>query len=712
MTSDGSTLHILTPVESPHDIVERIVEKDWGTGETIVLDLSVGNLGHPSPLREHGTEYERQIDGFRWIDGQSFAATVGDTSRETYVDWVSEIADQPLSGGKSIKEWFTYRGKVSLWWYTTMSEKDFEGHPFRWMFYMFAVIGQVSSRESPTFSEVHIWSGTEYVGDALKQQFANEGVHARVHSVEGRGERWSDGRFTSEEDRSRATLLTRVADGIKKLLVRIKILGRSLLFWSSLRELRSKSPLSSGQDRPLFLIHSQSPNSLRAREVYDAVDEDVDYLDHYFGDMPFRLHRAGMNVAYLPAVTQFNHEDWIDKTDGYPLGSALPWMTVSVSQTAGLLFQQIKWLFYFYWLFGVQKVHERWTYEGIPLGRPLFEEYWELCVRGEGMMKMKEVERYRTACKALSPEAVLYRGEFYRWGRTISAGADGHTTRIGVQHGILNREHTVYQFRRRDLPVESDGPCDHVHNCPAPDRFVGFGTYVKEQFERWGGYRADRVVPIGGVRHDSLVRTFRRELSSSSLRFQLDLPEDQSVVLVCTGLSQQAGLYFDMVADGLKQTSHEAFVAVKLHHFHGGEAHVHRTAERRGIKDYSIFREHIYRLLDCADVLVAGTSTLAIEAHLLDTPVVSIVGHPNYELYPFTDEGIAQTVCTHDQMATALQRALDRPSGHVAEPGTRNPLLRRHLHNEDASACRRLAEWLRNEHAQKIRQAKKVDTDE
>jgi hypothetical protein len=697
MPQDRSSLHIITPVEHPEEVLEQIAEWGGEADDLVVLDLSVGTLIHPSSLRERGTELSNARDDLRWVDGQKFAAELGDSTRETYLEWLSEIADRPLLGGASIKEWFTYRGELSLWWFTPMGCKNWETHPYRWMFYMMAAVDRVLSRAPESFGDAHVWTGRPAAGRALEDKLSQWGVSAHIRPVAGRGDTWSDPTDRPEGKNHRIDG-RRMLEAAQKLIEHTKILIRQLTFsWTTLRNAQKSGSPRSEEDDPLVLVHSQFPRSWRPREGHDAVSTDVRFLDHYFGDAPFRWRRMGMEVAWLPTVRWSNYDEWVEKRAGPSLGSALPWMTVDVGQVAGLLFHQVKWAIVFLFVFAVKRIQKEWRYEGVRMGTPLFDEFWDLCIRGEGMMGMLKVERYRSACSALRPDAVLYRDEFYKSGRLVSAGTGQTTHRVGVQHGILNREHTTYQFRSEDLPTEVDSGNDRIHSCPVPDRLLGFGEYVREQFGRWDGYNSDRVIPVGSLRHDSLAETVFGEESSllESANLEFGLPQDEPVVLVCPGRSHETGLYFEMVLDGLEETSHGALTAVKVHQFHGGEESVHRIAQRRGVTNYSVLRSGVYRLLARADVLVVGTSTLAVESLLLGTPVVSIVAHPEYELYPFTQENIAWTVSAGGRMGSALQQALECQGGPPSDRSERRERLRRHLHNGDANACGRVNTWLR-----------------
>jgi hypothetical protein len=295
---------------------------------------------------------------------------------------------------------------------------------------------------------------------------------------------------------------------------------------------------------------------------------------------------------------------------------------------------------------------------------------------------------------------VVYRDEVFHSGRQLTAGMSGRTRLIGIQHGIIHREMTSYCFDSRDVPERPEGD-DHVRYCPVPEVFAAFGEHIRELFRYWGGYAPERVVPVGGARHDVLVRTLTAPAEVESdlgarLRSRLDLPQARPVVLLCTRDAGEAGRWFDLVVQGIEAADMDALVAVKTHQYHGGEDDIRAVAARRFFESYRIFTGDTYPLIACADVVVSGPSTIILEAYLLDTPAISITGSQRYELYPYAAEGIGQVVSSPAAMADALRSAL-QDGGAAAESFRRQRRLicERHLWNHDAGGGARIATLLR-----------------
>ena len=156
-------VHVIGPVQEPLDAVRNIL-KEVEPGSTVV-DLSAGQFISLAGLHEEAKRKGLDVEKVKWIDGHDFTDSYGEVSRKEYVRWLSEQANEPLFGGKSIKEAFVYREEVALWWFGEMSVKQPEQHPYRWLFFMIFVLQDV--REHVAGATWHLWVPDERTGTAL-----------------------------------------------------------------------------------------------------------------------------------------------------------------------------------------------------------------------------------------------------------------------------------------------------------------------------------------------------------------------------------------------------------------------------------------------------------------------------------------------------------------------------------------------------------------
>jgi hypothetical protein len=677
----NDVVHLIERTSSPTQVYGEIREQ--APPYCTILDLSAGSISGLSRLDDE--QIGGRDPGHRWLSAADFVADLGPRSQTQYIEWLSEVGNRPLLAGRSVKEWFTYDGEVSLWWFTRAAEKHSLGHPYRWLFFCFGVIDHLlRSGAVDAEAEWHLWVPDEPTGRALRAAIGDRGtvvIHADPAAVRPR----------------RRTFVSHA------LLGPVWQVAQALRSARGQRRARRASDAFSGpsEGRRRILVSTLFPKSWRELPESERFREDVAITDMYFGALPWRLQEQGLSVGWWrSSTTSAPVRRWERALAKQTLPDASPWATLGWRAAWALLRHQLRWVRSYRRLFVEQRVQDAWRFGEIPLGHWLVEDCQRLC-QGAAFAAMLKLEQTRALHAALRPDAVLYRDEMYESGRIISAALKGRTSLIGIQHGLINEEATVYRFDPRDIGAGA-GEHDHIRHCPVPDAFAVFGEYTRELFARWGGYDAARVVPVGGARHDALVQHFlpgkiARDALRREIRVRLGLPLDRPVVLLCTHMARDAGRWFDLIVSGLDRARQSAFVAVKTHQFRGGEEFVRAVAEERGFSDYRAFTDATYPLISCADVVVGGSSTIILESYLLDTPVITICGTEGYEAYPFRAESLGEAAGTTEEMADALARLLrggtDRDDAFQHK---RSAVLRRHLWNQDAGAADRLGDLVRD----------------
>jgi len=689
-------LHIIMPVESPEQCVKQLVRES--TGQVHVLDLSMGNFNVPSMLCEHVHSICGKSDcEVIWIDGHDFAPLVGDKSRLEYVNWLCERADTKGEDGRSIKEWFTYQNEASLWWFSALSVKDVFNRVYpRWQFFAIHVLKYLAS-EGVTTESTSVWSVDEEVGRSIK--IAAEYTISSATRIR---------HVSSCNAEQGPPLLKRIVDSIRSL--EVTQIVRSI--FSNVRRIveevnfsrRKIEPLqsetfreSATERRPLAVVFTRFPHAWQIERKIEESDKG-EFLDHYLADAPRRLREHGVNVAWLPDVEsdEKNLNEWMERRGKRALPDVLPWMVLKWTDALRVIGHLMRWKVLYVWLFLIRRIHDRWHYEGIPLGDWLKRDYRYLCL-GAGGFHMLEVERLRRAFQTIKPDAVVYRNEFHFIGRRIATAAIDSMELIGVQHGMLQREDTTYQLHPSEIGTErkTNKTREQKHLLPVPDRCAVFGTYNVNYFEKWSSYPIDRIHAIGGVRHDRLAENYLlsgglRSERVGRIRKKLNLPLNQPVILICTDFERSARTLLTLTIKGMQMAGISAFLAIKPHHYHSSKSTVKETLDEERFKNYSIYGGSIYQLMFVADVIVTGTSTVTIESCLLDTPSIVAAAHQEYQLYPYIEENIGRVVTNAGSMGECLRYALT--NGTLVKRN--NKVLKRHLDNADAKACVRLAKLI------------------
>lgn len=697
MTKTPTEIHVLGSAAEPQIAAERALGK--AQPNALIFDLSAGQLNWSHEPHEHLPEEE--VEPVTWVNGQDFAPDIGEASRNAYIEWLSEAASQSVAHGASIKEWFTYKGEISLWWFTGISLKHPINQPQRWRFYQFFALKHLIGEIEDENAGWHLWASEEE-SNLLREMLPSEAT-VESHVCESMEEEAASALRTRIREKLSAS---RIGETALVLMDAVRSFIRTAcrLVWVARRTQKAFSSIDQShplhpetRTKPLALVQTKFPKSWE--QVPTSVDLEVSsaWYDHYFGDAPAQLRACGFQTGWLTSTEPNTEQDtqWSDVKQTQSIPDATPWMVLSYSDAWQIAWHRLKWAVIYVYLFVWREAHSQWRYEGIPLGHWFKDAYrWAWCTDA-----FADVERYRHACAFLEPDAVLYRDEFYpSSGRRLAAGAKGETQLVGVQHGMVSREHTVYQWHKNDIETPNSGKCvDHVYHAPVPDRFAAFGSHYVEQFDEWGGYPASRVIPVGGLRHDVLVDQFdlrktdgAREDQKLSLRGEYNLPEDRPVLLLCTATKETAAMWFEMVVGAVQEQSLDAFIAVKLHQYHGGEEGVRRVAGHYSFASYDVYTEDVYPLMAASDVLVGSASTTVLEGNLFGLNSIAICANQEYEVYPFSRDELADVVTDASEMGSALRRGLN---GETKESSASSN-LHQHLRNTEGSACCRLGSFL------------------
>lgn len=647
MSTNPSEIHVLGPVSEPEDTVREIFDQIGSEG--LLLDLSAGQLLTPHTLEEQVTADQEFPDGFEWVNGQQYADVCAEGSRRAYVEWIARQADEPLVGNRSLKDLFTY-DETSLWWFTPMAEKHPVGHPFRWLFYMIHVLAHCR-QQGLDADEWHLWMPTEFGGRILEAE-CPEGAHVYTYTIQEQTE-WG-------KSSALWATLRRVFGPMYLLLRRagtllLKAVRKTWRRWRDEQNRTETHWASSGTST--ILVETEFPHSWVEKKEGEY-ERDIECVDRYFELAPWALQDHGYDVAWMPTLSGRQAED---KWEMWKERQTLPEVSDEMELRWRTVFRIIGtvwwWLLLYLWHFELRSAQTTWTYRNACLGVRVRDEVrWTI---SGALSTLEKIERYSSVGRSVDPDVVLYRDEFYEKGRCVAAALNDSATLIGIQHGLIGREHTVYQFHNSEVGPLDARSSDHVSHCPMPDYFASFGDRFVDLFNEWEGYPAKRVWPVGGLRHDSLLRKYRNltSIEMQNHRSRLNLPPEEPVLLLCTGRRAQVEPWTRMVVKALRNLDWECTLAVKLHQYHGGETEARNAALDMGFERIQIYEEYVYPLIATSDVVIGSGSTILLEAGLLNTPAIALESRTEYRHYNF--DGLALTATTTDELTKGVKKTIE-----------------------------------------------------
>ena len=132
-------------------------------------------------------------------------------------------------------------------------------------------------------------------------------------------------------------------------------------------------------------------------------------------------------------------------------------------------------------------------------------------------------------------------------------------------------------------------------------------------------------------------------------------------------------------------------LVVKLHPIEDGEME-RELVEASGMTDVVITSEGLYELLSICDVVVTISSTVGVEAAILNRPIIVVNLTRQPDTMPYVEEGIAVGVYRETDLRDALVRMLEENDFRNKLRKSRENFLRRHVYAVDGKAASRIAD--------------------
>jgi glycosyltransferase involved in cell wall biosynthesis len=260
-------------------------------------------------------------------------------------------------------------------------------------------------------------------------------------------------------------------------------------------------------------------------------------------------------------------------------------------------------------------------------------------------------EEVAAALRSVRPQVACLYAESSGWGRAaLAACKAARVPSLGVQHGILYPRYYSYMH----------GPEDG--DCPRPDRTAVFGEAARRFLIEQGRYAPESVVVTGSPKFDELVEAARR-WDRAALRAELGIGPAERLVLVASRFRgirethQSIGSAFGALV-GACEALPAVRLLVKPHPAERAEAYAQVLRERsaRGARLLAPASD-LARLLFACDVLVTVESLSAVEALVLERPVV-VLNMPT-NLREIVEAGVALGVPAGDDPLPALRAVLE-----------------------------------------------------
>jgi hypothetical protein len=262
---------------------------------------------------------------------------------------------------------------------------------------------------------------------------------------------------------------------------------------------------------------------------------------------------------------------------------------------------------------------------------------------------LRSYEEMSAVLAVVRPAVVCLYAESSGWGRAaLAACRAAGVPAVAVQHGIVYRNYYSY------VHDQDEG------ECPRPQRTAVFGQATRDLLIEMGHYAPAELVVTGSPRLDQLQET-ARGWDAGAFRARLAVSAREPLVVIASrfrGIRRThqaiggalAGLLRALEALGVNSV-------IKPHPAEGGADYA-RVLQETGARRARVLPAgtELLPLLHAADALVTVESLAAVEAIVLDRPVVVLSAPTN--LRALVEAGVALAVPVGEDPTEVVRRAL------------------------------------------------------
>jgi CDP-glycerol:poly(glycerophosphate) glycerophosphotransferase len=599
---------------------------------------------------------------FRTV-AQSLGPEAADEVDAAAVRWTKAWGRRPVLDGKSFRDLYAWKG-VSLWWFAEL----FLHH----------------STEATRFVRV-----VEVVHRLLDAEKPDE--------VEAHGLREDEAQLVARTCLARGVLFQRgpVRAGRRRRVSAVQRRERwnAVKAWATAAKAALSGPAPAPpRDRPaaLFLSHAAF---WRTRESAEAGAPQA--YEHYFDRVIPALDAEGALRPFVVAVgprAAFRRRQMGDRVSewlrlesgGADFVHVNRYFGGSVAREArrGAALARRIWRE----IGGLAAVRESFSHRGVAFA-DLSEA--DLCatVLLQLPWAIRSYEEMAAVLRAVRPAVVCLYAESSGWGRAaLAASRAAGVPTVAMQHGIVYPNYYSY------VHDEDEG------GCPRPDRTAVFGEATRALLLEIGHYAPDELVVTGSPRLD-LLQESARAWDGAATRAALGASAGEPLVVVASryrgirATHQSIGSALPALLAALEALGVNALIKP---HPAESDADYLKVLREMGARRARVLpaATDLLRLLHAADALVTVESLAAVEAIVLDRPVVVLNTPTN--LRAMVEAGVALGVPVGGDPTETLRRALFDEATRAALGAARERYRPRVAFGADGGATARIVALLRS----------------
>ncbi len=237
----------------------------------------------------------------------------------------------------------------------------------------------------------------------------------------------------------------------------------------------------------------------------------------------------------------------------------------------------------------------------------------------------------------------------------------------------------------------------HNYGASGCSKIAVTGEYVKNVLIKQG-VPNNRLVLTGQPRFDRLVNeTFDTNL----FRLILKIPKDKKIVTLCTQpfveykmwTPETRKQFLSFVYKSIKELPNYQFV-IKLHPIDIFEDYKKVLSDIDANHKILLYKEiDLYRLISISDIVMTVNSTVALEAMIINKPVIIIDFYNQSSDMPYVTSGAVSVVCSPKSLTDQIKRLSDEKERNIALK-LQDAFIYEHAYKTDGRASQRVVDLI------------------
>lgn len=563
------------------------------------------------------------------------------------IEWLKRWSDIPLVEGKSFKQLYEHRG-LPLWYFAELS-MHYPKHLLR-IITLLDVFNYVCTEYKP--AEIIVINPDLPYANIILKAADVKSVTANV--IEGKGS------YTAKQKRKE--FVRTLSPGVRARLYIVKQLA-SVFFMGALKPMvrnKIRQYIYNGSSEPpvdlkKICIVSHGSYWRKAPDYYTGKSRELDmYWDRLIDELNGETGAKGSAVTVLGAGPRTIHKRrrFMIKIREFflPLGDNLPYAPIKcfstfgtwrrTSKASGKILKRKKEFL------RSPDLAESIVYRGVNF----FDEYYTDLKEMFVLMLpwgIKVIEQSLSAFERLEPDVVCLYAEAGGYGRAVSYAAKLLEIKtLAIQHGLIFPHNYTYVHTPEEIQGKEGAP------YPFTDRFLLYDSFVKKILEKYGNYPSKTLEVTGGHKMDNLL-AIKKTADPRSKKKELGYDDRDKFAVIASRFSE-IGSAFPHIVKAIEEIP-RLHLIVKPHQAELPE-YYEDIAAKLGAKKVEVVsnKENLFDLMLSGDLLITVNSLAALEAILLEKPVM-VVNLPNH-LSVYVDAGIAVGVESHQEILPALKK--------------------------------------------------------